>query len=204
MPARTPIRLVTFLSTLPARGATGPSPRTAPGTASFLSTLPARGATPDVWPPCLDVSLISIHAPREGSDLPFICCLEDKEHFYPRSPRGERLELTVDGLTGEEISIHAPREGSDPSGAGRLSTRSISIHAPREGSDWGRYTAVPQQGKFLSTLPARGATLVAGADGDTLGISIHAPREGSDIYSRFVRMELYQFLSTLPARGATP
>ena len=34
--------------------------------------------------------------------------------------------------------------------------------------------------KFLSTLPARGATVRAGAAAANGIISIHAPREGSD------------------------
>ena len=60
----------------------------------------------------MTVTVISIHAPREGSD---------KAALY-------------DG--GEPwISIHAPREGSDiPDLRGRRERR-ISIHAPREGSD---------------------------------------------------------------------
>mgnify|MGYP005781704727 CR=1 FL=1 len=35
----------------------------------FLSTLPARGATPGLMPIFSHSVLISIHAPREGSDL---------------------------------------------------------------------------------------------------------------------------------------
>ena len=80
--------------------------------------------------------LISIHAPREGSDLTPISL------------------NTVDG-----ISIHAPREGSDLDvevDTGRA--RPISIHAPREGSDLFGVPAQPKLYKFLSTLPARGAT----------------------------------------------
>ena len=34
----------------------------------FLSTLPARGATAYLLLPCVSRTLISIHAPREGSD----------------------------------------------------------------------------------------------------------------------------------------
>ena len=34
---------------------------------------------------------------------------------------------------------------------------------------------------FLSTLPARGATGIDQRDGRVAGISIHAPREGSDV-----------------------
>ena len=57
--------------------------------------------------------MISIHAPREGSDL--LGYSDERDHT---------------------ISIHAPREGSDD-GLYRLleGLRIISIHAPREGSD---------------------------------------------------------------------
>ena len=56
-----------FLSTLPARGATGwlRPPRIWPRI--FLSTLPARGATRLKLRDFLGET-ISIHAPREGSD----------------------------------------------------------------------------------------------------------------------------------------
>ena len=102
----------------------------------FQSTLPVRGATPHVFRTRAEL-LISIHAPRAGSD------------------RVDRLMLVI--IT--EISIHAPRAGSDGgsedeeseepkfqstlpvrgatarvSAFGRL-TATISIHAPRAGSD---------------------------------------------------------------------
>ena len=57
--------------------------------------------------------IISIHAPREGSD--------------------GRLSSTTGGKDG--ISIHAPREGSDVFQSGFHTVLPISIHAPREGSD---------------------------------------------------------------------
>ena len=77
----------------------------------FQSTLPVGGATRI---PILVIltMLISIHAPRGGSDV--------------KSP---------DARLQDPISIHAPRGGSDPyfipTGVARL----ISIHAPRGGSD---------------------------------------------------------------------
>ena len=58
--------------------------------------------------------------------------------------------------------------------------------------------------KFLSTLPARGATPPPRSGRSANGISIHAPREGSDGTRRFRRPASIPFLSTLPARGATP
>ena len=100
-----------FLSTLPARGATVVVLVT-PFALVFLSTLPARGATP--WckrPPALHQ--ISIHAPREGSDIRYPQTGTARFYFYPRSPRGERRHSPAVGYIFAPISIHAPREGSD-------------------------------------------------------------------------------------------
>ena len=81
-----------FLSTLPARGATLSSSWIQEGT-EFLSTLPARGATGPGWKPGL-FRKISIHAPREGSDMATTLCNSwITPYFYPRSPRGERLRI---------------------------------------------------------------------------------------------------------------
>ena len=79
-----------FLSTLPARGATCWPSGLPPVRSVFLSTLPARGAT--VW--------VIVNSPINA-------------YFYPRSPRGERLQRAVVHLAVGGISIHAPREGSD-------------------------------------------------------------------------------------------
>ena len=145
-----------FQSTLPVGGATGVVPKvsqqalfqstlpvegsdstyvTADATyTAFQSTLPVRGATTWYLLPAQDTK-ISIHAPREGSDL-------------------QALYEAAD----DEISIHAPREGSDR-GAGRLALAvPISIHAPREGSDRWTSTSRMAYSRFQSTLPVRGAT----------------------------------------------
>ena len=171
--------------------------------AVFLSTLPARGATKDATPSASSSS-ISIHAPREGSDvspLPelyvqpaFLSTLPARGatgavgltrrlsfDFYPRSPRGERPRRGRTGRPDRPISIHAPREGSDSghrAAAGR--PKLISIHAPREGSD-GCHPGQKRRRK----------------------ISIHAPREGSDWPAPASSTCSCPFLSTLPARGAT-
>ena len=79
---------------------------------------------------------ISIHAPREGSDLWAWQASSATSYFYPRSPQGERQYREGKPPPIQTISIHAPREGSDLEqrfhAAGQLL---ISIHAPREGSD---------------------------------------------------------------------
>ena len=78
----------------------------------FLSTLPARGAT-DYAGEFAFRQVISIHAPREGSD-------QTNRKSAPAK---------------EDISIHAPREGSDAREPLDKRGMDISIHAPREGSD---------------------------------------------------------------------
>ena len=63
----------------------------------------------------------------------------------------------------------------------------ISIHAPREGSDQLADEIAAWEQKFLSTLPARGATLSRLSWVKRCTISIHAPREGSDWRSTWTR-----------------
>ena len=60
---------------------------------------------------------------------------------------------------------------------------SISIHAPREGSDRLSIVSSSEMDIFLSTLPARGATIFRNKNLTLKLISIHAPREGSDLRS---------------------
>ena len=72
----------------------------------FQSTLPVWGATP-LLVLLRTLPLISIHAPRVGSDCSREGKLKRLKNFNPRSPCGER-QLAV-----TPISIHAPRVGSD-------------------------------------------------------------------------------------------
>ena len=107
------VLMATFLSTLPARGATqrpcSPcsclqnfyprSPRgerpaaqqTATQTVSISIHAPREGSDRFQTRAHTRQSSISIHAPREGSDAFFCLTFSDISDFYPRSPRGERL-----------------------------------------------------------------------------------------------------------------
>ena len=146
---------------------------------------------------------ISIHAPRVGSDSWILRVWSTDGDFNPRSPCGERPQGLSSGALRGEISIHAPRVGSD---------LAVQVSSPASLT-------------FQSTLPVWGATQ------DFLGvvlwkdISIHAPRVGSDLYqSGVVPLPLYfnprspcgerrspcksplwanKFQSTLPVWGAT-
>jgi len=149
---------------------------------AFQSTLPARGATDCASAAAEGGRLVSIHAPREGSDwwhrqhctcaaafqstLPargatggIGSIARVRRRFNPRSPRGERLVASAALHVCGGVSIHAPREGSDP--------RNVTC------------SSIPLA--FQSTLPARGATMRCCPKIRKNRVSIHAPREGSDV-----------------------
>ena len=125
--------------------------------------------------------LISIHAPRTGSDNTMLKAEFLRAHFNPRSPHGERRRA----LTSTRFINHFnPRS---PHGE-----RQIPVYNAR------------REAVFQSTLPARGATLLVPPDTRRAPISIHAPRTGSDAPNTIRSHLPYTFQSTLPARGATP
>ena len=190
-----------FQSTLPARGATTKR-RTKLYRGQFQSTLPARGAT-NGRPLCATVKLISIHAPRTGSDViftPNLC------NLHP-------------------ISIHAPRTGSDFTVALDILNRIFQSTLPARGATVScckfRWIA-----KFQSTLPARGATtpllIISRRD---LPFQSTLPARGATRCNHYARnagkyfnprsphgerhrfskssQSDFAFQSTLPARGAT-
>ena len=169
---------------------------------------------------------ISIHAPREGSDGATVSRSSMLDYFYPRSPRGERRKGhglghksgpnfyprsprgerrgRVPPKAGDRaISIHAPREGSDFYQTYLETSMSISIHAPREGSDSSRSTLWEMLLRFLSTLPARGATFFWAMYLAGRRFLSTLPARGATGLSRLVLRGPTGFLSTLPARGAT-
>ena len=102
-------------------------------------------------------AVISIHAPRVGSD-------------------GGVYAAGNGGI----ISIHAPRVGSDGHPARPDRSPAISIHAPRVGSDPRRRCCIFPASRFQSTLPVWGATNSCSCSFLVVAISIHAPRVGSD------------------------
>ena len=57
--------------------------------------------------------IISIHAPRGGSDSAGTETISGGKYFNPRSPRGERHITRARADKAFRISIHAPRGGSD-------------------------------------------------------------------------------------------
>ena len=171
--------------------------------------------------------IISIHAPRAGSDRTnsALCCsmfefqstlpvrgATHRAHREPKAIQAFQSTLPVRGATGWQCRPSAgclcyfnPRSpcGERPAGeTGPTGPKGISIHAPRAGSDADIYAA--RTGKeFQSTLPVRGATWYNVYKKPNIKISIHAPRAGSDQDYIDALAELGVFQSTLPVRGAT-
>ena len=191
----------TFLSTLPARGATNKRrcmhiaagdfyPRSPRGerrvalrstrySCTFLSTLPARGATYIASFLKLSQGAFLSTLPARGATVQTAFGISYVEFLSTLPARGATCVLHH-RVGAFFISIHAPREGSDNTGGFQIQSTDISIHAPREGSDIHSVSALKKLLIFLSTLPARGATAVRSILAHSGDISIHAPREGSD------------------------
>ena len=73
-----------FQSTLPVRGATGPAPsKRVPGKISIHA--PREGSDVELVHGLVALG-ISIHAPREGSDCEVLDMDKDWKNFNPRSP----------------------------------------------------------------------------------------------------------------------
>ncbi len=123
---------------------------------------------------------ISIHAPREGCDRCRRTTTSGWLGFQSTHPvRGATPQIDYSDLQ-RIISIHAPREGCDTEKAMAAIYATISIHAPREGCDGGEVGQTVCTARFQSTHPVRGATCAPRAEGIYRAISIHAPREGCD------------------------
>ena len=147
-----------FQSTLPARGATPPTPQNI-FVRRFQSTLPARGAT-------------------DGDNLGKHCIC----YFNPRSPHGERhCHLLPRGIPIIYFNPRSPHGERHWMPFPESPWEDISIHAPRTGSDKRLYAFVLRRQPFQSTLPARGATPDERNRASCSAISIHAPRTGSDV-----------------------
>ena len=170
--------------------------------------------------------LISIHAPRTGSDAAMSAMLKPKRTFQSTLPARGATARHPHPSPHNQISIHAPRTGSDVSGAMEDADGEISIHAPRTGSDSTNNPFSAVHFRFQSTLPARGATGKAGGRGrpkktfqSTLpargatasccwvspfeSISIHAPRTGSDA-SGIALQELFANFNPRSPHGERP
>ena len=145
----------------------------------FQSTLPVRGATLSFCRFPFAV-IVSIHAPRAGSDRHTPKMLFRLLSFNPRSPCGERQQQVRRAGQLLVVSIHAPRAGSDPK-----SIQQCVLHE-----------------QFQSTLPVRGATLPVISLNTAEKFQSTLPVRGATVELPLA-LHINRFQSTLPVRGAT-
>ena len=149
-------------------------------------------------------------------------------YFYPRSPCGERLRVSVGdahvcvisihallaesdqllldrGLTRDDISIHALLAESDTTFSGTVHRKEISIHALLAESDLCRCCVRSCSWHYFyprSPCGERRGTYVSASPANV--ISIHALLAESDGQYPVTAMMCKIFLSTLSLRRATP
>ncbi len=167
---------------------------------TFLSTLPMRGATAFAVTDYPKSDNISIHAPARGAtdNGRAVCKVCD---FYPRSRKGS--DAGADDLQpGRNHFYPRSRKGSDdqaaagPAGLGDFYPRS------RKGSDSKLEAELRSNKQFLSTLPQGERQYGVDTHEDGYVISIHAPARGATGH-RYVYLYGYTISIHAPARGAT-
>ena len=123
---------------------------------------------------------ISIHALREEGDETRGAPSGPGRHFYPRPPRGGRLDCGHVGHNAVHISIHALREEGDRTFSARAGSAEKFLSTPSARRATPSRHGPPYQQGFLSTPSARRATYGHAAAARHLDISIHALREEGD------------------------
>ena len=147
----------------------------------FLSTPPARRATQqEQWQ--LLPHRISIHAPREEGDT----------------------NVSRQTTLSAEISIHAPREEGDVRDDGfQIRLGEISIHAPREEGDISIWLLLNSLVYFYPR-PPRGGRLPPPDVGVSYWLFLSTPpARRATLRLAFQTQKYFEFLSTPPARRAT-
>ena len=143
---------------------------------------------------------ISIHALREEGDAPSGRNTPDTPNFYPRPPRGGRLEGAVHGIKTKDFYPRPPRGGRRVSGLVGASPTYFYPRPPRGGRQLARRPQGVQQG-FLSTPSARRATGDVDRVEATIDISIHALREEGDDLPCSRYLEIQDFYPRPPRGG---
>ena len=156
-------------------------------TSIFLSTPSARRATGRPGRP-ISPGGISIHALREEGDMVHHHHPRRGFYFYPRPPRGGRLNYNAVNYDEVVISIHALREEGDMRKQRQRENISLFLSTPSaRRATAGVFNAMYTGAEFLSTPSARRATHTSD---NTLWSTLH-------FYPRPPRGGRQRFLTTL-------
>ena len=124
----------------------------------FQSTPPVKAATYTMLF-LYNIMAISIHAAREGGDLPMFIFRANCTVFQSTPPVKAATYARWGVYNKGKISIHAAREGGDDGGDDTVSGAVvISIHAAREGGDLTWISSLTTLKIFQSTPPVKAAT----------------------------------------------
>ncbi len=150
--------------------------------------------------------LISIHAPRTGSDFGGVQWSSTRMPFQSTLPaRGATSSHQGEDFRCVLISIHAPRTGSDNVRvAGNEQVVTISIHAPRTGSDCTDKRLLRHRSISIHAPRTGSDTIHPVGVGTFFTISIHAPRTGSDAVLTAHTREGYIISIHAPRTGSDP
>ena len=142
---------------------------------------PRMGSDGHAVPCAFQSPEISIHAPRMGSDPAPSRPAPTPRYFNPRSPDGERRIPACRPCRARYFNPRSP-DGERPGSVSRLMQ-----------SKWNSNPRSPDGERLIRTCLA----------GFTPDISIHAPRMGSDAFEHIPAGSAAKFQSTLPGWGAT-
>ena len=133
-----------------------------------------------ICPKGFPAPLISIHAPRTGSDLGRRRHRRAAGAFQSTLPARGATAPRVDLEALRQISIHAPRTGSDATNHGSCFPSSFQSTLPARGATWERVGMGADRTDFNPRSPHGERRGIVMPQGRTRAISIHAPRTGSD------------------------
>ena len=141
-----------FLSTLSLRRATALVWCFFGGAFAFLSTLSLRRATSALTPKQNPTQHFYPRSPC--GERPVLHDFRPlQEYFYPRSPCGERQAADISARRGASISIHALLAESDPGRIWSTAFADISIHALLAESDHPKMSDHPHNTNFYPRSP---------------------------------------------------
>ena len=187
-----------FQSTLPVGGAT--SRRTRIILLTVISIHAPRGGSDIVNYQDNDDIKISIHAPRGGSDQAWQKFSRCSSHFNPRSPWGGATGRRGDLRYRGRISIHAPREGSDVPQFIIDSYIDIFQSTLPVGGATGEKARMMSEWEFQSTLPVGERQNGMSSCGPFSGFQSTLPAGGATSICT-VSNHAFLFQSTLPVGG---
>ena len=169
----------------------------------FLSTPSARTATADCKP-FMPMETDFYPRPPRGGRLQHRADRTKAGNFYPRPPRGGRPSGFAAGPKSSKfLSTPSARRATAACHGKHLHCR-ISIHALREEGDSIRSSSSTASAEFLSTPSARRATVKATGKHPTVKLFLSTPSARRATLREPPPQAPSQFLSTPSARRATP